>query len=61
MTSKPPGRVGLMVLAALSVLGGLLLLGPGDVAPPVDPAALGFRALFRDGAGVFVKGDADDR
>jgi chemotaxis protein methyltransferase CheR len=51
----------LQALASAVKPGGLLLLGPGDVAPPVDPAALGFRALFRDGAGVFVKGDADDR
>jgi chemotaxis protein methyltransferase CheR len=36
--------------------GGLLLLGPGDVAPPIDPEAHGFRALFRDGAGLFVEG-----
>lgn len=46
------------VLAAAVKPGGLLLLGPGDAAPPVDPVALGFRALFRDGAGLFVKGGA---
>ena len=51
----------LLVLTSAVKPGGLLLLGPGDVAPPVDPVALGFRALFRDGAGVFVKGDADGR
>lgn len=41
--------------------GGLLLLGPGDVAPPVDPVVLGFRAFFRDGAGLYIKGAADGR
>ena len=51
----------LRVLASAVRPGGLLLLGPGDVAPPVDPAALGFRALFRDGAGVFIKGKSDGR
>jgi chemotaxis protein methyltransferase CheR len=51
----------LLVLTNAVKPGGLLLLGPGDVAPPVDPVALGFRAVFRDGAGVFIKGDADGR
>ncbi len=51
----------LLVLTTAVKPGGLLLLGPGDVAPPVDPTALGFRSLFRDGAGLFVKGAADDR
>ena len=51
----------LLVLASAVKPGGLLLLGPGDVAPPVDPVVLGFRALFRDGASLFIKGDADGR
>ena len=51
----------LLVLSNAVKPGSLLLLGPGDVAPPVDPVALGFRAVFRDGAGVFIKGDADGR
>jgi len=51
----------LLVLTAAVKPGGLLLLGPGDAAPPVDPTALGFRALFRDGAALFVKGAADAR
>lgn len=41
--------------------GGLLLLGPGDSAPPADPQQFGFQPLFRNGTGLFVKGNADDR
>lgn len=54
-------------VAALTVLGsalrpgGVLLLGPGDVAPPADPQAHGFRPHFRDGASLFLKGGADGR
>ena len=51
----------LLVLATAVKPGGLLLLGPGDVAPPIDPVPLGFRPLFRDGAGLFVKGGSDGR
>jgi len=48
----------LRALAGAVRPGGLLLLGPGDVAPPVDPTARGFRPVFRDGAALFVKGEA---
>lgn len=54
-------------VAALTVLGaalrpgGILLLGPGDVAPPADPGAHGFQPDFRDGALLFRKGGRDGR
>lgn len=54
-------RVAFAALAAAVRPGGLLLLGPGDSAPPTDPQAFGFTPLFRDGAGLFVKGSVDDR
>lgn len=45
-------------LAALDAAlkpGGILVIGPGDAAPPVDPGARGYRAVFRNNALVFVK------
>lgn len=53
-------------MAALTALdaalrpGGVLLLGPGDAAPPVDPVARGYRSVCRDGACAFVKGGGAD-
>lgn len=47
----------LTVLAAALRPGGALLLGPGDVAPPADPADHGLRPLFRNGAALHIKAD----
>lgn len=47
----------LSVLAAALRPGGALLLGPGDVAPPADPADHGLRPLFRNGAALHIKAD----
>lgn len=41
--------------------GGVLVIGPGDSAPPVDPSARGYRTVFRDNALAFVKESANAR
>lgn len=53
----PSRTAALAVLAAALRPGGALLLGPGDVAPPADPADHGLRPLFRNGAALHIKAD----
>ncbi|WP_052710223.1 CheR family methyltransferase [Azospirillum thiophilum] len=48
-------RTAFSVVAAAVRPGGLLLLGPGDLTPTLDPAAHGLRPCFHDGAALFVK------
>lgn len=54
-------RRSLATLDAALKPGGVLLIGPGDSVPPIDPASLGYRALYRNNALAFVKEPADAR